>query len=243
MTKYLKPREMLFTLGITFRSNKFATDIDVIIEDQLTLLDRSLMYSTRKQPINYDSLYKNLTKHYLISFEQNVFIDADKTECVNYPTDKYATFNDCDHQYLNKLLKKENLHPAWATPEDLSKATNLTKSSGLTGSIIYFMGYDSGPCVEPCKQTSIAAVYQQTEKMTVDGHSYPTVNFNFNPIVKVITHALPSFQPLEVLQVGFTACLNHHLGNFSKNWPLGRFFLVIAMSVSCILSPSHAIIY
>ena len=215
VTKHLKPKERLKSLGITFRSDKFATDVDVIIEDQLTLIDRSLMYSTRKQPINYDSLYKNLTKQYLVSFEQNVFLDADKTECVNYPTDKFESYNDCDQQYMNRLLQKEYIYPAWATAKDLSKATTLTKSSGLLRSIPYFMGSDSGPCVDPCKQTSIKALYQQSDKMMVDGHYYPTVNLNFNPIVKVTTHALPSFQPLEVLQVSFTAS-SHNFGNFKK---------------------------
>ena len=44
MSKHLSPGEMVYTLYMGFNSDGFATDIDVIIEDQLTLTDR-----TRKQ--------------------------------------------------------------------------------------------------------------------------------------------------------------------------------------------------
>ena len=198
--KHLTPGEILERLIVTFDPTKFATDVDVVIEDRLTMVDRTLL-SSRKSPINYDSIDKSLTKDYLVSFHQDIFLDSDRSECVNYPTDKYTTFNDCDRQYLDKLYAKKNTYPAWATPEDLTLATNLTIATDFRPSTLYFMGRSGSPCVEPCKQTTIMSAYQQTDKPLLKGRNYPSVVLNFNQKVRVTTHAMPSFHPLEVLQV------------------------------------------
>ena len=199
VNEHLKPGEILYGVSITFASNLFATDVDVIIEDRLTYVDRIRQYTTRKELINYDSLGKNLKRTYLVSFKQNVYLVEDNTVCVNYPNDMYESFNDCDLQHLDKLLQKTNLYPAWATPEDLSKATNLTKSNGLVLPAVYFTGLDPSPCIQPCTQTSIKAIYQYADKDFENTN--PTITLNFNPYVEVTTHAWPRFQPVEVLQV------------------------------------------
>ena len=187
---------------MNFNSDQFATDIDIIIEDRLTLVDRSFLTSTRSHPINYENLKKNLSKSYFVSFQQNIFEDRDNAFCVNYPTVKFKSFNDCDNQYLGKLLQKVDISPSWANPQDLSKATNLTKSEGLSQTVLqYFLGLDPGPCVEPCTKTSITSVYKFSDIVTVNGATYPMVTLNFNSIVEVITHALPTFNALTVLQV------------------------------------------
>ena len=119
---------------------------------------------------------------------------------MNYPTDQYESFNDCDVQYLDNLLQNEMLYPAWASPNDLTKATNLSRNIGFGKSIQgYFVGTTSGPCIQPCTQTSIKAVYQFSDKPF--GTNQTTINLNFDPDVKVITHAFAKFQPVEVLQV------------------------------------------
>ena len=202
ITKHIPPKDRLILLTISFESDLFATAIDVIIEDRLTLVDRIRQHGTRKHPIKYDSLKRKMQDTYMVSFEQNIFLDEDIMVCVNYPTDKYASFNDCDQQHLDKLLKKKSLYPAWFTPGDLSRATNLTKSAGLGAYIRgYFFGITSGPCVQPCTQTSIKAVYQFSDQPSGIDKTLPTIYLNFDPHVKVTTHAYPSFQPLEVLQV------------------------------------------
>jgi hypothetical protein len=201
ITNDIPPGEEIAILSLKFNSGLFATDIDVVIEDKLTVVDRTSLSSIRNQPINYDNLRKNLTKTYLVSFKQNIFQDKESTFCVNYPTDHHKSFIDCDNQYLEELLQKVDLYPSWATPLDLSRATNLTRSAGLGQAILYFLGYDSGPCVEPCTQTSIKTVYKLANMMTIKGVTYPAIILNFNPMVEVITHALPIFNPLDVLQV------------------------------------------
>ena len=195
-------------LILGFNSDGFATDIDVIIEDRLTLTDRTREQAKRSRPIIYESLIKKLTKKYLVSFRQDVFVDEDNSVCVNYPTDKYASFNDCDRQYLDQLLVEETLYPVWAAHDDLSKVTTLGKSPELFGSLHqYVMGSDPGPCVQPCTQTHISAVYQNSDKMTDN----PTLIFTFDPDVKVTTHAWPSFQPSLVLLVGLAIFITYIL--------------------------------
>ena len=81
-------------LIMAFNSDGFATDIDVIIEDQLTLTDRTRKKAKRSRPIIYESLIKKLTKEYLVSFCQDIFVDEDKSMCVHYPTDGVASFNN-----------------------------------------------------------------------------------------------------------------------------------------------------
>ena len=207
--KYLTSGERVKIVSIRFDASQFATDIDVIIEDRLILLDRTTMFSTRNQPIKYDNLSKNLTKSYIVTLKQNIYQDKENTFCVNYPTKNYKSLNDCDNQYLGELLQKVDLYPAWAFPKDLSKATHITNSSGLGNAISYFLGTDPGPCVEPCTQTSIQAVYKQANRLVYKGVTYPTVALYFNPTVEVTTHAMPLFNPLDVLQVGYNAVLQH----------------------------------
>ena len=204
ISKHLPPGDMVNTLVMAFNSNQFATDIDVIIEDQLTLTDRTIKDDHGSQSIIFESLIKNISKVYWVSFYQNVYEDEDESVCVNYPTDtatdKYVSFNNCDRQYLDKLLAEELLYPAWATPHDLSKATTLSASHWVSASKTiydYVFGYP-GPCVLPCTQTSISATYRGSDKVS----DHPTIYFIFNPDVRVTTHALPLFQPIKVLQVG-----------------------------------------
>ena len=200
--KHIPQKERLFFLTIAFEPALFATAVDVIIEDRLTLVGRTRQYGTRKQIIKYDSLHKRVRDTYMVSFEQSIFLDADINVCVNYPTVKYASFNDCERNHLDNILQKESLYPAWAPPDDLSRATNLTKSTGLGGEALgYFIGGMSGPCIQPCTQTSINTIYQFSDQPFGINKTMPTIYLNFDPVVKVITHAFPIFQPLEVLKV------------------------------------------
>ena len=60
------------------------------------------------------------------------------------------------------------------------------------------MGRMDAPCVQPCTQTSVQAEFQYSDKLAKND---PTIYLAFDPHVEVTTHALPTFQPLEVLQV------------------------------------------
>ena len=73
---------------------------------------------------------KPKSKTYMVSFRQDMFLEEDKN-CMIYPTEKFSSYQECDHNFLADLLKKETVLPAWATPEDLSKSTNISKAAGL----------------------------------------------------------------------------------------------------------------
>ena len=58
ISKHLPPGDMVNTLVMAFNSNQFATDIDVIIEDQLTLTNRSRKVDHGSQSIVFESLIR-----------------------------------------------------------------------------------------------------------------------------------------------------------------------------------------
>ena len=109
----------------------------------------------------------------------------------------YSTFEDCDRHYLDDLLQPSSLLPVWATPQDLSLATNLSIDTyGLSPAIRgYFMGTAPSPYQQPCTQTAITSVYSDTQSADL-----PTIIIDFNPSVEVTTHYFPEFQFLVIFQ-------------------------------------------
>ena len=182
---------------IGFNTNTFVTEVNINLVDRLKLTKRHYMYSklSYKGPTVYlDDFTEPQTKTCLVSFKQDIYLEADKSkDCVVYPTDKFLSYKDCDHQFLADLLKKEILHPAWATPEDLNKATNISQGAGLneeTGS--FFYGDLHNPCTEPCKETSFHSYYSFTEYGVVSGWK-PSLLLDLNPVVEVTWHVFPSY--------------------------------------------------
>ena len=53
------------------------------------------------------------------------------SNCVNYPTEAYATYSDCDEDFMKKNLPK-NLSPFWAV-QNISEATNKYDIKQQTG--------------------------------------------------------------------------------------------------------------
>ena len=125
----------------------------------------------------------------MVSFKQHVFPEVDQNkDCMIYPTDKYNSYDDCDQQFLADLLKNERIYPAWATQEDLNKATNITyKTFG------FFFGDMKSSCKDPCTVTSIQSLYSVTEFHSVKGGGLPSLWVSLNPVVEVTWHVFPSY--------------------------------------------------
>ena len=63
-------------------------------------------------------IYKNLYKYYAVKFHQNIFVEDDPTNlCKTYPNDMFKSYEDCDADFINKVLET-----VWAT-DDLAKVT------------------------------------------------------------------------------------------------------------------------
>ena len=134
------------------------------------------------------------SKTYMVSFKQDIFLEEDKNQnCVVYPTENFDSFEDCDQDYLADLLKNETLYPAWATPEDLSKATNISKVEGFGYKIWRFF---FGDIPSPCTITSVQSFYIFTEHHTgnVDGWSHlPSLVIDRNSEVVVTRHVFSKY--------------------------------------------------
>ena len=234
ISMFLKSGDYVTGINIIFyQSATFAAKIEVHIEDRLQTMSRYYIASKLKTQganiyIRDMEIKEGLSKTYMLTFTQNIFSEEDKDHnCVNYPTENYDTFEDCDSQYLDELLQQDSLFPAWAYPKDLSFATNITtNTSGLSPTTLgYFMGETPSPCQDPCTQTAITSVYSDTQKTKWGGIAYPAFLIKFNPSVEVTTHFFPQFQFLVVFQdLGSSLGLWLGVGAIQAIEPLARFF-------------------
>ena len=233
ISMFLKYGDNVTGLNIIFdQSATFAAKTEVHIEDRLQTMSRYYIASKLKTQganiyIRDMEMEEGLSKTYMLTFTQNIFSEEDRDHnCVNYPTENYDTFEDCDSQYLDKLLQQDSLYPAWAYLEDVSLATNLTtNSSGISPTTMgYFMGETPSPCLDSCTQTAITSVYSDTQKTKWGGVAYPAFMIKFNPTVEVTTHFFPEFQFLVVFQdLGSSLGLWLGVGAIQALEPLARF--------------------
>ena len=138
-----------------------------------------------------------------------MFLEEDiNKNCVVYPTEKFTSYEDCDDNFLVDLLKNETLHPAWATPEDLSQTTKISKGTGLnykTANYVY--GSLHSPCNGPCTVTSFQAFYSFTEYHT----DLPHLVIDLNPVVEVTRHVIPKYG-LDLFLLDLGGCSGLWLG-------------------------------
>ena len=64
---------------------------------------------------------------YIVKIKENVFVEEDPSQtCRNYPTSEFASYKECDDQYVrrevDKLAPGLNLTPVWMT-DDLDMVT------------------------------------------------------------------------------------------------------------------------
>ena len=86
------------------------------------------------------------------------------------------------------------LYPALATPEDLTKATNISHNTILTYKIFsFFLGDLTSSCEGPCTVTSIQSLYSVTEFRSVKGSGLPSLWVSVNPAVEVTRHDFPRY--------------------------------------------------
>ena len=199
-------------IWLSFNRNTFATEVDINIEDRCKTTKRHNMYSKTNYQgatIWLDEFSKHLGKTYMVSFKQDVFLEEDiNKNCVIYPTEKFTSYEDCDDNFLVDLLKNETLHPAWATPEDLSQATKISKGNGLNYKTAnYVHGSLHSPCNDPCTVTSFQSFYSFTEYHT----DLPHLVIDLNPVVEVTRHVIPKYG-LDLFLLDLGGCSGLWLG-------------------------------
>ena len=190
----------IMAMGFVFNPDKFATEIEINVKDRLKMLRRSYLHSKNKYigpTIWTDDLTERIQKTYTISFKQDIFFEDNQNKnCVVYPTQYYGSYDDCDQQVLGDLLKNDSVSPAWASPEDLHKATNISNGPGLSlKAHLFYLGYLPNSCPNPCIETSIHSSYGNTVPSMMDsnGTALPSVSIAINPDVEVTRHVLQRY--------------------------------------------------
>ena len=138
--------KLIYTIMFHFGRSTFATEVDIFLEDREVALSRNYKFTkmdfigpritSGQTHIFTDlqdcsgSLERQLAKTYMVSFDQEIHTAKDKDRnCIDYPTKEFESFDDCDQQFLEELLKKEKLSPVWAFPPNQSaRVTNLSIS-------------------------------------------------------------------------------------------------------------------
>ena len=68
----------------------------------------------------------NFTKRYSIEISKNTFVEDDHSKnCRKYPNKIFASYKDCDEQFMKEICDKEGLVPIWLT-NDFGKVTKQT---------------------------------------------------------------------------------------------------------------------
>lgn len=157
MNSFSSPNRILFSI-------KNSHTVTVLIEDRKKALRKRLLKSNS---LDYEGssieTKRNVSKidRLLLTFSQTINLEnqADNV-CVEYPTEKFESFYDCDEHYVyQEMRQKYNLMPFWAA-KTLDEVTRLQfyNTTNLPGAMPwrYLMeGAEESNCHKPCKSTKV----------------------------------------------------------------------------------------
>ena len=70
---------------------------------------------------------------YMVDITQRTFVEEDPTNtCRGYPNQEYQSYQDCDDQFMKKLLP--GLTPIWLTEDLAEVSTQVFDENGTYGS-------------------------------------------------------------------------------------------------------------
>jgi hypothetical protein len=123
---------------------------------------------------------------YLLEMKKNVFIEEDLTkECRNYPSSDYASYRDCDDQYMKDYVaaRQPGLVPIWLT-DDMENASTHYVSTEKKYLNYLFKGEYLSDCLLPC--TTFRSESKFVGKFKFKGRS-TWMNIRFSQTVQVTT--------------------------------------------------------
>ena len=135
--------------------------VSLIVEDKMKAL--------RKRPSKSNSLdylgpvmeSKSKLERFVFSFSQTIDLEEDPGKmCVNYPTEEFASFQDCDETFVyNEMKEKYNVMPFWAakSPDEVTKLTYYDRPNNSTifPWLDLLQGTLESNCIKPCKSTKV----------------------------------------------------------------------------------------
>ena len=97
-----------------------------IVEKNIALRKRSTQSYAYNGPfLGIDNLYETGFIAIGLSVKQSHYSDQDvETNCVNYPTKQFKSFRDCDEDFINREMQKNDVMPFWAIKENNNVTTS-----------------------------------------------------------------------------------------------------------------------
>ena len=85
--------------------------VDIWAENRQTQLDRAnkniRRFNSGEEKMTLVDLKSRKHRDYLVSFTMTKYAEADASkECVDYPTENFDTYNDCDRAFILQVFRK-----------------------------------------------------------------------------------------------------------------------------------------
>ena len=98
-----------------------------IVEKNMALAKRHQDSFAYNGPfLGIDNLHESSFVFFWLRIKQSHFSDKDeKKNCVNYPTEKFESFRECDEDYTNKEMQKLGIRPFWGIRASKNVSTSM----------------------------------------------------------------------------------------------------------------------
>ena len=170
-------KEEISYIWIEPNSNSFFArkSLEIIPLDRSLFTDRNLK-DTKLYYSGYNiELEKGVpfgsSDDYVLELQQNIFVRDDLSKnCVDYPTKRYESYNDCDKDFVLTTLAEhygQDFLPIWAT----FHLENVTRSHYIDWSFDYYYIFDGtikSNCSLPCTTTSVKARFLSRKQVFSD---------------------------------------------------------------------------
>ena len=161
---YSQPPDRIF---LNFKNNPII-DVTVLIEDKMKALRRRLSKSNSLDYIGPKMETRRLSPQidrFILSFAQTIDSEEDPgSMCTNYPTKTFASFHDCDENFVyQEMRQKYNLMPFWAA-KSLNEVTKLEYFNTENPELplpwrSLLEGAQESNCLRPCKSTKVKSFF------------------------------------------------------------------------------------
>ena len=198
----LQPQQKRISQVIFYFKNN--TDVQVEIEDRLIALPSGRKidkFNVQGSKLTLENFQKHLYKYYFVGFHQDIFIEDDpNNDCNVYPTERYASYAECDSEFVKSFMKKnfpESFMPMWVTDEIQSVTTWMNLTGKLSDKQMFaydelLFGITMSNCSLPCTRTKIQTIF--AEEKYVDKNK-SKINIIFENTVSIDRRDFKSFNP------------------------------------------------
>jgi hypothetical protein len=187
---------------INVRPSPKVKEIEILLEDKNLKTRRQIMMNrmSNEGPLLSNSNTKGVLNLYTVELHEEVFVKEDLTKnCIDYPTDQFESYDDCDWQYCRSRLTQEigpDFMPLWAA-DNISSVTAepvLLTEKGLNTHINLVNGLQLSDCKLPCKIMKTQSKYQGSVTTAYEG-----VSVSFKEDIQVTTTTFVPFDPVKFL--------------------------------------------